>query len=509
MKNKNMQFASNTFFTAVNLIVQLSISFFLTSYLVNTVGETEYGFFTMANNIVNYALIVTNALNSLAARFIGVGIHGGDEERAKKVFSSVFAGDLVFTTFILAPSSWAIFHIESFINIPPDLVKEVRLLFVFVFLNMCLNVVFAVFGSVYTIYNRLDIAGALQAVSNVIKAVLLICLYITFDASIIYLGLATFIATAVVVLGNVFFTYKYMPKNILSLSQVNGLTIKEIMFSGIWNSINQLSVTLLSGLSLLIANLAVSAKAMGYLSLANTLPGVISMCISALSNLFTPIYLKLFAVSDFDGLYQEVKKSVKFMTIISAIPIGFLISFGINFFELWTPNTNIQIVHTLSILVILPSFTGGAISSMNYLYTVANRVKFQALVLLFTGVVNVIVVFILLNTTELGVYAIAGVSAILGFIRNFLFNAPYAAICINKPYYSFWPDMAKSVISLIIVSLLGFVICSISNPSNWIALISCAFIYAVMSLIVLLLLLFNKNELLSFIKNAKRVFLKE
>ncbi len=494
MIKENKQFTSNTIYTVINLIIQMGMSFFLTSYLVNTVGSTEYGFFTMANNVVNYALIIANALNSLAARFVGIGIHAHDTEKAKRVFSSVFAGNVIFIAIALVPSSWAILHLESFIKIPPELVSDVKLLFVFVFINLCLNVIFAVFGSVYTIYNRLDLAGGLQAFSNIVKAALLIAMYIRFEASVVYLGFATLVATFVVVCGNIHYTRKYMPKRMFSISLIKISTIIEIVSSGVWNSINQLGVTLLNGLGVLIANIAVSEQAMGYLSVASMLPGVVSMCISTLSNLFTPTFLKLYAEENYTGLLVETKKSIRFMTVISAIPIAFLISFGIPFIKLWTPNTDIHVVYVLSILTLLPNFTGGAINSMNYLYTVANKVKCQALVLLGTGVINVILVFILLNTTNLGVYAVAGVAAVLGFVRNFVFNAPYAAYCIKQPYYIFWLDMGKSVICLIVVSIIGVIINHILKPESWIMLIISAIVFAIISLIILVLLLLRKEE---------------
>ena len=100
MRNKhNWQFVSNTIATMVNLLIQFGLNFFLTSYLISSVGSTAYGFFTMANTVVNYALIITTALNSMAARFIGIGVHNNDMEKARKFYSSVFAGDFSYIKF--------------------------------------------------------------------------------------------------------------------------------------------------------------------------------------------------------------------------------------------------------------------------------------------------------------------------------------------------------------------------------------------------------------------------
>ena len=470
-KGQNWQFVSNTIATSVNLVIQFSVNFFLTSYLISSVGSTAYGFFSMANTVVNYAVIITSALNSMAARFIGVRIYNNDIEKAGRYYSSVFMGDLLFVLIVILPGTLVINNLERIIDIPVDIIQDVKILFFIVFLNMCCNVVFSVFGCVFTIRNRLDISSLLQMMSNIIKCVLLVILYTNFKPSIVFLGIATLVATLIVSLGNIYYTKKILPELHLGVKLAKLSTIIEVMSSGIWNSFNQLSITLLNGLDLLITNVMVSAEAMGFLSVANTLPGVINICISALSNIFTPNFLKYYSRGDFNQLFIEVKNSIRFMTVISCMPISFLIAFGVPFFKLWTPNTNIEAVYILSILILLPQLMGGAINSVNYLYTVANKTKGPAIVLFVSGVTNVVTVFLLLKYTQLGVYAIAGVSAIIGFIRNFLFNAPYAAHCIHKPIYIFWGDMLKSCFCLGICTAIGVVINYIFVLDTWISLI--------------------------------------
>ncbi len=80
----NKQFALNTTAIGLNLLVQFTINFFLTSYLVRTVGSTAYGFFTLANTMVNYALIISTALNSMSARFVGIEYHKQNFKEAMK-----------------------------------------------------------------------------------------------------------------------------------------------------------------------------------------------------------------------------------------------------------------------------------------------------------------------------------------------------------------------------------------------------------------------------------------
>lgn len=455
------QFAKNTLATVLNIAIQFTVNFFLTSYLVKTVGSTAYGFFTLANTIVNYALIVSNALNSMSARFVGVEYHNGKFRNAIKYFSSVLYGDLIFVLTLLVPASLLIWRIDSFINVPPDLVYDVRILFFIVFINMCINVVSAVFSGVFVIKNRLDLSSLLATVSNIMKALILLFLYWRFTSSIVYLGIATLITTIFVVLGNIHFTRRLMPEVKPKINEASWASMRIIIIAGVWNSFSQLSIVLLHGFDLLLSNLMVSAVAMGYLSVAGTMPNAVSTCISSLSNLFTPKFLEYFSHGNYDALVHEVKNSIKFMTVVSCIPISFLIGFGETFYSLWTPSTDVHMVYLISICVILPNFTGGAINSVNYLYTVANKVKLPSIVLFVNGILNLTFVFILLKFTNLGVFAIVMVSAFLGVIRNVVFNAPYAAYCIKQKFYIFWPDMIKSAIALLACSA----VCLIANYS--------------------------------------------
>ena len=500
---RQRQFAFNTAATLLNLLIHFSISFFLTSHLVETVGDVAYGFFTLANTVVNYALIVTDALNSMSARFIGYEVHNGKYEGANRFYSSVLIGDLVFAGIIFVPSCIAIYFLEDIVNIPTDLVQDVKILFLIVFINMCLNVVCSVFACVYTIKNRLDLSASIQTVSNIVKAILLIILYGLFKPSIVFLGTATLLATVVVCIGNVRFFKKHMPQLKLSLKSVKFSAIKEIVLSGLWNSLNQLSLTLLNGLDLLVTNLMVSAQAMGVLSLASTIPAVISSCISSLANLFTPKFLEHYSHNDTKSLLGEVKNSIRFMTVISCMPISALIAFGVPFFKLWVPDTDIDMLYKLTLLVILPQFSGAAIQSMNYLYTVVNKVKWQAIVLFICGVTNIAVVFVLLNFTSLGVYAIAGVSAVVGLIRNFCFNAPYAAHCIKQPFYIFWQDMFKSVLALGFCTGIGLAVNYFACPNTWLELILFGGGSTLLSGAVVALLILSREQKKALLKKLK------
>ena len=112
-RGENKQIAINMFAQIAVFGIQFCISFFLTPFIVRTLGVEAYGFVGLSNNIIGYMQVVTVALNSMAARFISIEYHNGNFQKANQYFSSVFYANSILT--LLFPSFVYVSH--SFWNI--------------------------------------------------------------------------------------------------------------------------------------------------------------------------------------------------------------------------------------------------------------------------------------------------------------------------------------------------------------------------------------------------------
>ena len=72
------------------MIIQLMVSFFLSPFIVENIGEAANGFTQLANNIVSYATLISLAFNSMASRFISVNFHKGNNEKVKRYFTATY-----------------------------------------------------------------------------------------------------------------------------------------------------------------------------------------------------------------------------------------------------------------------------------------------------------------------------------------------------------------------------------------------------------------------------------
>jgi len=140
-------------------------------------------------------------------------------------------------------------------------------------------------------------------------------------------------------------------------------------------------------------------------------------------------------------------------------------------------------------------------------FTVTNRLKTNAILLVLTGVLNIGIVFVLLKVTNLGIYAIAGVSTVLSIGRNLGFTAPFGAKYLGLPWYTFFPEIFKSIMSFVVATVIGFSITYFRVVDSWVALFIFGGLTGLLSLAINIMVILNKQErnyLINIIKQRLR-----
>ncbi|MGN1467418.1 MAG: hypothetical protein ACI4W1_03830 [Ruminococcus sp.] len=491
---KNQQLALNMFASLVSFGVNGAISFFIIPFVKENVGDGAYGFISLANNFVQYAHIITIALNSMASRFITIKIYEHNYEDAKKYFNSVLFSNIALAVFFVIPSIFIITFLENLINIPAAIVGDVKLLFTFIFANFLLTIISTAFSSATYICNKLYLSSIVTIITNLVRGLFLILVYSFLPPYVFYMGLTAFIMTCITSLANVSFKRRLVPELKISKKYFDFSAIKELLMSGIWNTILKLGQTLLDSLDLLITNLFINALAMDILSIAKTVPVLVSNIMSSITGVFSPSFNITYAKKQYDVLLKDIKQAMKIMGVIVNIPIALLTVFGYDFFKLWVPYQDCQALQILSLLTISKLVVSGSIDCMSSIFTITNKLKANSLAVLVSGVVSVIGTFTLVYFTDLGIFAVAGVSSVCSLLRNLCFTVPYSAHCLNLKWYTFYKDVGKSVLSYIFMIALGFVGTYFIEITNWYQLFMWGVLFGIVFLFVAYFIILNKEE---------------
>lgn len=493
-----------------NMIAQLGvfcvifiINFFLTPYIVKHLGVEAYGFIGLSNSILGYLQIATVALNSMAGRFITIAYHRGDTTKANMYFSSVFYANVFISSFILFVSGVGIIFLEHLIEIPSNLICDVKLLFALLSFNSILSFVTNVYIVSPFIKNRIDITAIQNLISNFIRLVILILLFAIFPAHLWYIGISAILCSVYLVVANYCIKNKFTPDLGVSPRFFDYRSILEITKSGVWNLLGKLGELLQRGFDLLFANWFINATAMGILSVTTQLPFLILQVFQLMSNSFAPVMTKDFAEGNFDAIKNELHKSIRIMSIITIIPISILYIYGDVFYALWVPGQdshllqNLTIVGTFALLVTTP------LEGFWNVFTVTNKIKGSSIFMLINSIAVFFTVFVSLlatDSTETKMFIIAGTRSVWGVLRGLLFLPLYASHCLGLKKGYFYPMLIKPIAGLTITILLLYLLRLVFIPNTWLTLVVAGFVVCVLSAIVGSFMILRKTDLL-YLKN--------
>ena len=499
--SQNRQMAINLIAAIISFAVNAGINFFLTPYLVKELGTDTYGFIGLANSFVQYATMISSALNAMSGRFISIAYHQGNREKASRLFSSVLVADLFLAAVMLIATSVLTLYLDVFLVIPAHLVNSVKLTFAITFLTFVISIVTAIFTTATFVKNRIDINSIRDIISNLIKIALVVGLFTFLPAQLYYIALATLASGVFLMLANITVKKKILPDIEISFKKFKFKYVITIVAAGIWMSLAQLSNAIISSIDLLICNIALGATLMGVLSIAKTIPHCIGSLISTLAGIFNPHYTILYAKNDIKGLVNEVNFTSRIVSFILTVPIAGFIAFSYEFYTLWQPTKTpdeIYMIQVLSLLTCLMYLFNTHTQCMSMLNSVCNKLKIPVLITLGTGILSILIVVAALafgNLGEYGIYVIAGTSSLLMSLRSLIFIPLYSAHMLKQKWWTFYPSIIRGWIAFFVLIIFFTVVNTLISIHGWFVLICVLLCAGVFGYLLTLPVMFNMREL--------------
>ena len=271
--------------------------------------------------------------------------------------------------------------------------------------------------------------------------------------------------------------------------------VKELVSLGAWNSITRLGQLLIDGLNTTVANIMISAAAMTTISIASQVPTLISNLMGTIAGVFNPQMTMAYAENDKEKLLSIIGSADRIMIFIISIPMAFLTVFGEDFFRLWVGSTQDAVqLHILAVLGIGTTFVSSSIQVLYHVLLILKKVKLNSIMVLLTGALTLISEIIVLNTTNLGMFAIVGSSAVFGLMRNLFFTPLYSAYCLKVKWSTFYGDIVLGLITDIVLCLVCLPFRIIVNPDSWIKLLGVWVVCGVLALVINFFLVLRKPE---------------
>ena len=408
----------------------------------------------------------------------------------------------------MLPAAYLIARLQNFVNIPTDIVWDVKILFGFVFFNFFITTGMPNWDCGVYVTNRLNRQYIPNMCTALFRCVFLFLSFMIFVPHVWYVGFASTVVTLINLGINGYNTQKLTPELKVEFSDgkpvCSGTAIRDLVGAGLWNSVSNVGNMLLSGLDLIIANIALGATSMGILSLSKILPNYMQQFSASIRNAFGPEMVIDYASGDRYALLRNVNRAMKLTSVVMTIPIAIIIVLGDRFFSLWVPSQDAQLLQKLGILAILGyMFTSGTQILYNVFSTV-NKVKQNSIAMILSGIASTTITLCFVKFTDYGIFAVAGVSTIVNLTRNMCFTLPASARYLGFKWYQFFPQVATTVFSSLFLVFIGFLIKPFLPDGSWFALFLSAIVMGGIGLAINIMIVLNKEERAFLISKIKQ-----
>lgn len=489
-----MKNAANLGANLTAFVVTFAISFFLSPFIVRTLGVEANGLIGLTTNFLNYASVLTIVMSSMVARFVTIELRSGRPQAANEYYTAAYAGDLLGAAVLLPIMTVTVANFGEWFNVPDFLVHDAQLLASLYFASFLLTLVLPrwLVGTWATNNLYLDSIRNMQSV--LIRAGLIVLLFVLLDPAVYFVGLAV-LAAGVFSLGfSGYYKHRFLPGLRVHVRDLRWGRMRELWLGGFWNTVNYLGTVLSTGLHLLLASVFLGATRMGLLALAMTVPAMVNQLAQSLTTVFLPNLAFAFAEKDHAAMRAQLRRAMSVAAMLTTMPLAILVVFGETFFGLWIPGEDASALNGLSLAVAAGIAMPVISQPLQNVFVITNSQKEHSSASMVLGFVNVALAVVLLTATGLGVYAILVAAALTTSFRALAFTVPMAGRRVHYGPWTFFPEVLRGAGYFGVLTLVGFVVRALHAPASWFALVLAVGVVCALGSLVNLLFLTAKAD---------------
>jgi membrane protein EpsK len=494
------QVRTNFYTNIVTLLVNLAVGIYYTPYLISKLGVVAYGILPLALIINQYISVITGSLTSSFSIFYSIAVQREEYNKASETISTSLLV-IVLLIVILSPVLILVIHrADTIFNVPSVLVKNIKQVFVYSILSFFVSLITSLLNVSLFSLNRLDLMNILKIVRSALKLVFVLLFFSLVDVNVIYVGLSSLLTELFILVISVFLFIKFTNSQVaINLIKWNKTILYAVGEMTIWIIIHQIGDTGIYRIDNFIVNKFWGISESGALGAITEFGSYMVVLVSVVGGLFGPLILIAFSTHDHERVQQMAFSQSYLVGSLAAVIAGVVAGYASIILRVWLGDSFALFGHWLVIkMVSIPYYAAGGVLAL--IYRTWNRVKVPALVTLFLGVTNFIILFLMASSKNNSIIHVLIVSAVISVIQSYYFNGYY----VSRIYKgSFLPTMVSSI-KIGIIFAISFSICRLCehyfNIQNMITL--------VFMLVVSAFVLFSFVFLLFYNRDTKKQFLR-
>ena len=434
------QIVRNVFSNWAGYVVNITVSFFISPFIVHTLGNTGYGIWVLVGSLTGYLGILDLGMRPAIVKFVSRFKAIGDDLMINKIVNTMLLAFSTIAVLVVLASIVVSYYAPKIVAVPVEYQSQFRLIIIIMGLNIAASFPFGVFNAVLNALQRFDLNNIIE-ISVFLARSAFIVLFLKLGGGLVSLGIIILMASLISFLLKARLCLNINKSMEINLKHANKDTMKMITGFSVYTFVIGIAGRINFQTDSIVIGTFLSPEAITFFAIGATMIDYLSNLVSHMSMTITPIASGFDATRDYERMKKLLFIGTKYCMII-ILPIGMtFIILGNTFISLWMgPEYGKSSGLVLTILMCanfgyLSQFVSGSI------FYGLGKVKLLTVMNLGTALVNIIISVVLVK--PYGIYGVALGTAIPLTIYGTLIQPYY--IC-RVLQISIWQYLKKSYI---------------------------------------------------------------
>jgi O-antigen/teichoic acid export membrane protein len=392
----------NVFSNWAGMAVGLVITFFMSPFLVHTLGKSEYGIWALVFSIVYYSSLIDAGMKQSLARHIPKYYALKDFDKLNQVINSgtflyLIAGTLV----ILITLAVAYIFLGAF-NVTPELLPLMRKTLLIIGINQAILFFFMAATAIGP-FHRYDINNIVAIPTGIINA-LVIVYFLKKGYGLVAMALINLVTNVVRSIIRRIYQQVLVPQIKFHVKYISRERIRELLGYGIVSFFIVVSWMVVFNTDNIVIGLFLTTTAVTYYSIAAGLINHLRSLIAAIGVPLVPAMSHYQAQGDMTEISNLFIKVTRYLYFFSTVACVMILIFGDNFIYLWMGPDFTKTVGILYILIIPASIYLPQTTANSVLLGIGKH-RTLLYILITEAVLNLILSLVLVR--PLGIYGVA------------------------------------------------------------------------------------------------------
>jgi len=313
---------------------QIIIAFFLAPFLVQTLGDTQYGIWTIVAALSGYMSLLDLGIASALTRYIARYYETQEYEKINKLINSSLFIFLIISIFIIFLSPVLASAMVSFMDFDDSLESILYTLVIIVSFDIALFVTAGVFRGVFGGFQRFEIINIARLLSMLFKAVVFY-IYLSNGYGLLAMGIISIVSNIIVILFYLIVLNKYYKFTSFNTKDVDKKNISKVFHYSKFVFVAMLASQLLNYSSSFVIGFFISAAAITWFSIPWSLAEYVKQFCLAMSRTYIPVFSQLESKDNKSELYKHYISGTRYILVLSNLFCGGMMIFGSAFIHLW------------------------------------------------------------------------------------------------------------------------------------------------------------------------------